>query len=179
MNRPRKPGAPLAPRTLEHLKGQALTIEREAVARYEELADMMETHNNLEVAALFRKMAGYEQLHVEQILADMGWAADVVVPRHSGIWSSPESPEVVPIEEMHYLMHPWHALQLALSAEQRAEAFFAEMAGTAATEAVRAAAEEMRQEEAEHVALVREWLAKVPQPEGDWSVDPDPPRYID
>ena len=179
MNRPRKPGAPLAPRSLEDLMGQALTIEREAVARYEELADMMETHNNLEVAALFRKMAGYEQLHVEQILADMGWAADVVVPRHSGIWSSPESPEVVPIEEMHYLMPPWHALQLALSAEQRAEAFFAEMAGTAATEAVRAAAEEMRQEEAEHVALVREWLAKVPQPEGDWSVDPDPPRYID
>jgi rubrerythrin len=179
VNRPRKPGAPLAPRSLEDLMGQALTIEREAVARYEELADMMETHNNLEVAALFRKMAGYEQLHVEQILADMGWAADVVVPRHSGIWSSPESPEVVPIEEMHYLMHPWHALQLALSAEQRAEAFFAEMAGTAATEAVRAAAEEMRQEEAEHVALVREWLAKVPQPEGDWSVDPDPPRYID
>ena len=179
MNRPRKPGAPLAPRSLEDLMGQALTIEREAVARYEELADMMETHNNPDVGALFRKMAGYEQLHVEQILADMGWAADVVVPRHSGIWSSPESPEVVPIEEMHYLMHPWHALQLALSAEQRAEAFFAEMAGTAATEAVRAAAEEMRQEEAEHVALVREWLAKVPQPEGDWSVDPDPPRYID
>lgn len=179
MNRPRKPGAPLAPRSLEDLMGQALTIEREAVARYEELADMMETHNNLEVAALFRKMAGYEQLHVEQILADMGWAADVVVPRHSGLWGSPESPEVVPIEEMHYLMHPWHALQLALSAEQRAEAFFAEMAGTAASEAVRAAAEDMRQEEAEHVALVREWLAKVPQPEGDWSVDPDPPRYID
>lgn len=179
MNRPRKPGAPLAPRSLEELMGQALTMEREAVARYEELADMMETHNNPEVAALFRKMAGYEQLHVEQILADMGWAADVVVPRHSGLWGSPESPEVVPIEEMHYLMHPWHALQLALSAEQRAEAFFAEMAGTAASEAVRAAAEDMRQEEAEHVALVREWLAKVPQPEGDWSVDPDPPRYID
>ena len=44
---------------------------------------------------------------------------------------------------------------------------------------MRKAAEEMRQEEAEHVALVREWLAKVPQPDGDWSVDPDPPRYID
>lgn len=52
------------------------------------------------------------------------------------------------------------------------------MAGTATTEAARCAAEEMRREEAEHVALVREWLAKVPQPEGDW-VDPDPPRYID
>jgi len=172
-------GPQAAPRSLNELMGQALTMEREAVARYTELADMMDTHNNREVAELFRKMAGYEQLHVNQILADMGWADDVVVPRHSGVWGSPESPEVVPIEEMHYLMHPWHALQLALSAEQRAEAFFAEMAGTAANEAVRKAAEEMRQEEAEHVALVREWLAKVPQPDADWAVDPDPPRYID
>jgi rubrerythrin len=179
MSRTRFNGPQAAPRTLNELMGQALTMEREAVARYTELADMMETHNNPEVAALFRKMAGYEQRHVDQILADMGWADDVVVPRHSGVWGTPESPEVVPIEEMHYLMHPWHALQLALAAEQRAEAFFAEMAGTAATEAVRKAAEEMRQEEAEHVALVREWLTRVPQPASDWSVDPDPPRYID
>lgn len=179
MNRPRKPGTPATPRTLAELMGQALTMEREAVARYNELADMMETHNNLEVAELFRTMAGYEQLHVDQILADMGWADNVVVPRQVGVWGTPESPEAVPIEEMHYLMHPWHALQMALSAEQRAEAYFAEMAGTAPNEAVRAAAEEMRKEEAEHVALMREWLAKVPQPTSDWSIDPDPPRYID
>ena len=179
MSRARKAAPQVPPRSLAELMGQALTMEREAVARYNELADMMETHNNPDVGALFRKMASYEQLHVNQILADMGWADDVVVPRSSGFWQAPESPEVVPIEEMHYLMHPWHALQLALSAEQRAEAFFAEMAGTAVSEPVRAAAEAMRQEEAEHVALVREWLAKVPQPEGDWSVDPDPPRYID
>lgn len=179
MTRTRLAGAQAAPRSLNELMGQALTMEREAVARYTELADMMETHNNPAVAALFRKMAGYEQLHVEQILSDMGWADDVVVPRQVGVWGTPESPEVVPIEEMHYLMHPWHALQLALSAEQRAEAFFAELAGTAASEAVRKAAEAMRQEEAEHVALVRDWLTRVPQPDSDWSVDPDPPRYID
>ncbi|MCC7152280.1 MAG: ferritin family protein [Rubrivivax sp.] len=179
MTRQANPRAQPAPKTLTELMGQALTMEREAVARYNELADMMQTHNNPEVAELFRKMAGYEQIHVNQILADMGWADDVVVPRHGGFWSTPESPEVVPIEEMHYLMHPWHALQLALAAEQRAEAFFAELAGTATSEAVRQAAEEMRQEEAEHVALVREWLGKVPQPDANWADDPDPPRYMD
>jgi len=26
---------------------------------------------------------------------------------------------------------------------------------------------------------VLEWLAKVPQPDSDWSVDPDPPRHMD
>jgi len=179
VTRLQKPGAQTAPKTLTELMGQALTMEREAVARYNELADMMETHNNPDVAEPFRKMAGYEQLHVNQILADMGWADDVVVARQGGFWNTPESPEVVPIEEMHYLMHPWHALQLALAAEQRAEAFFAELAGTATSEAVRQGAEEMRQEEAEHVALVSEWLAKVPRPDDNWAEDPDPPRYMD
>ena len=179
MNRPRFTGAQSAPRSLNELMGQALTMEREAVARYTELADMMETHNNLDVAALFRKMAGYEQLHVNQILADMGWAEDVVVPRQSGVWGTPESPEVVPIEEMHYLMHPWHALQLAHAAEQRAVAFFDALARQAAGEDIRRAAEAMRAEELEHVALIDSWLAKVAPPDANWADDPDPPRYED
>jgi hypothetical protein len=27
------------------------------------------------------------------------------------------------------------------------------------------------------VELVKAWIARVPQPEKDWEVDPDPPRY--
>jgi rubrerythrin len=158
---------------------QALAIEREAVARYTELADMMETHNNLEVAELFRKMATYEGLHVKQILGEMGWAEDPAPPARGGAWSTPEAPEAVPFDEVHYLMHPWHALNLALQAERRAEAFFAEMALQAGDERIRRAAEEMRTEEAEHVALVQAWLEKVAPPGPDWGVDPDPPRYED
>lgn len=158
---------------------QALAIEREAVARYGELADMMETHNNAEVAQLFRQMALYEQYHVAHILADMGWAEDIVVPRQGELWSTPESPEAVPIEEMHYLMHPWHALNLALAAERRALTFFEAMARDATSDAIRRAAEEMRDEEAQHVALVQAWLDRVPAPGPDWSVDPDPPHYTD
>lgn len=166
------------PQTLEALMAQALTMEREAVARYTELAEMMETHNNTEVAALFRKMAEYEGHHVAQILADMGWAEDAFAPRDPA-WSSPEPPESVPVDEMHYLMHPWHALQLALAAEQRAVSFFEALVHDAPNEAVRRAADEMRAEEVEHVQLIRAWLAKVPQPSAEWAVDPDPPRYID
>ena len=81
---------------------------------------------------------------------------------------------------MHYLMWPWHALQLALAAEQRAEAFFAR-AGARRRRArpVRRAALEMRDEEREHVALVQAWIEKTPQPGSDWADDPDPPRYTD
>ncbi|MDO8420432.1 MAG: hypothetical protein Q7S90_10375, partial [Rubrivivax sp.] len=61
----------------------------------------------------------------------------------------------------------------------RAEAFFGQLADMTTNASVRAAALEMQAEEAEHVELVRAWMAKVPQPDNDWSDDPDPPRYID
>ena len=165
--------------TIHDLMVQALAMEREAVDRYTELAEMMAVHNNNEVAELFRKMAGYEQLHVQHILKDMGWSADSAPLPPEGAWSTTEAPEAVPIDEMHYLMHPWHALQLARAAEQRAVEFFDGLARQATDAEIRGAAEEMRAEEVEHVGLIDAWLAKVPKPDANWAEDPDPPRYED
>jgi rubrerythrin len=167
------------PRTLEEFMAQALAMEQEAVQRYTEFADAMEMHNNTEGAALFRTMAGYEGKHAQEILAQMGWT-EATAPLVSNLgWAGFEAPEAVPLDEVHYLMQPWHALQLALAAEQRAEAFFGQLAAAAGSEPVREAALKMQLEEAEHVTLVRAWLDKVPEPEGDWADDPDPPRYTD
>ncbi len=165
------------PRTLEEFMAQALNMERDAAARYNELADAMDTHNNPDVAKLFRTMAGYEAKHAQRIMEEMNWVDVVALP--PGAWPAMESPESVPIDAVHYLMHPWHALQLALAAEQRAEAFFGDLARQAGSEDVRRNALEMQAEEREHVQLVQAWLAKVPQPSGDWAEDPDPPRYTD
>ncbi len=177
-DKPRAAGVK-APQTLEDFMAQALAMEREAVERYTDFADSMEAHNNREVAAMFRTMAGYEAKHAEQIKAQMGWREDPPVPRQSIAWTGFDAPEATPIDEVHYLMQPWHALQLALAAEKRAEAFFAELARVATSEPVRNAALELRAEEAEHVELVQAWLAKVPKPDQDWAEDPDPPRYTD
>jgi rubrerythrin len=165
------------PHTLDELMAQALAIERAAAERYGEFADAMETHNNGEVAQLFRTMAQYEAKHAEQIMQEMGWIEIPGMP--AGAWPLFEPPESVPFEEVHYLMQPWHALQLALAAEQRAEAFFEELARVVDDGPVRAAARRMQLEEREHVELVRSWLAKVPPPDKDWANDPDPPRYTD
>lgn len=164
------------PKTLDEFMAQAYAMELDAQSRYEDLADAMETHNNREVAELFRRMAAIEGKHAAQILAEMGWQEP---PAYAAApaWEGFESAESVPIDEVHYLMRPWHALQLALAAEQRAERFFAELAMSAQAEPIRKAALELRDEEREHVELVRQWLARVPQPEPDWAVDPDPPRY--
>jgi rubrerythrin len=167
------------PKTLQEFMAIALQMENEAVARYTEFADTMETHNNPDVAAMFRTMAGYEAKHATQIMAQMGWTQDPPTPPGGFGWPGLEAPETPPSDEVHYLMQPWHALQLALAAEQRAEAFFASLAAAATSDAVRSAALELQAEEREHVELVQAWLKKVSEPEGDWAIDPDPPRYTD
>ncbi len=171
-------GAPV-PLTLPEFMAQALAMEQEAVERYTEFADSLETHNNHEVAALFRTMAGYEAKHAERIMAEMGWQVAPPAPRRTIYGPGMENPETMPFDEVHYLMQPWHALQLALAAEKRAQAFFAVLARMSTSEPVRRAALELQAEEAGHVALIQDWIAKVPPPDPDWANDPDPPRYTD
>ena len=177
-----KPAAakkPRPPRTIDEFMMQALVMEIEAAQRYTELADAMEMHNNLEVAALFRKMAEIEGRHEKQIMEQMGWTT--MPPPRSGLlsWEGFEAPETTPGDDVHYLMQPYHALQLALASEQRAERFFARLARAATTDAVRKAARELQAEEHEHVQLVRAWMKKMPKPAADWANDPDPPVYTE
>lgn len=176
-----KPALPVVqgPQSLEEFMAQALAMENEAVERYTELADAMEQHNNQEVAQLFRTMAGHEAKHGRRIMAEMGWLAAPPAKLHARSWPAEAAPETLPFDDVHYLMRPWHALQLALAAERQAEAFFATLARLSISEPVRGAALEMQAEEAHHVALIQAWIEKVPKPDPDWATDPDPPRYTD
>jgi rubrerythrin len=168
-----------APRTLAEFMTQALVMEMEAAQRYAEFADAMEMHNNLEVAALFRKMADIEGKHAQQIMAEMGWTTTPAPLPGAIRWDRFEAPETASSDEVHYLMQPYHALEVALANELRAERFFAQLAGAATAVSVRKAALELQEEEREHVALVRAWMKKVPKPDPDWANDPDPPSYTD
>jgi rubrerythrin len=171
--------AVVAPRTLTEFMAQAWEMEIEAAQRYSDFADAMEMHNNREVAAMFRTMAGYETKHADEIMATMGWSEAPPLTPRSGAWPGYEAPETAAGDDVHYLMQPWHALQLALAAEQRAERFFAELVRVSTVAAVRNAALALQAEEREHVALVKAWMKKVPKPDRNWALDPDPPRYTD
>lgn len=168
------PDAAKGPRSLTEFMAQAVAMEAEAAQRYAEFADAMEIHNNLEVAALFRKMADIERRHAAQIMAEMGWQEMPPLPRGKPAWDGFEAPETAPGDEVHYLMQPYHVLQLALLNEQRAERFFARLVRAATTQSVRRAARELQAEEKEHVALVRAWIKKFPRPDRNWANDPDP-----
>jgi rubrerythrin len=162
------------PRSLAEFMSLALAMESEAAQRYSELADAMEMANNVEVAELFRRMANIETGHARAIMRQMRWRE--YVPRSSPLSEGPEAP---PEDAVHYLMQPYHALELALACEARAERFYADLADAVDDPEVREAARGLEAEERGHVALVRAWLARVEKPAANWADDPDPPRYTD
>ena len=160
---------------LGELLAHAHAIETDAVERYHMLADQMDVHNNRELARIFRELAGHEEKHAAEILAQAG---DIELPALKPSefkWPGIESPEAAELDQAHYRMTPWHALRMALAAEQRAFAFFDHMVETAEEPDVKKWAEEFREEEAEHVELVNRLLEKHSEPEADWQDDPDPP----
>jgi len=156
----------------------AYAMEAEAAERYAEFADSMEVHNNLEVAELFRKLSRIEQRHADQILEQMGWKQSPVSAANYR-WEGTEGPETADPTELHYLMQPYHALQIALINEKRARDFFAHLARVTTNAGVRKGALEMQEEEAEHVRLIEEWLKRTPKPDPNWETDQDPPVLSD
>jgi rubrerythrin len=154
---------------------QAYTMELDATERYAQFAEQLDTHNNREVAEMFRKLSKIEALHAKRILEEMGWPSLPALPA-AFAWEGGEGPETAPLDAIHYLMQPYHALQLALQCEQRAQKHFEGIVRSKAPKKVRDAAAEMAEEEREHVRLIEAWIARVPQPTADWDHDPDPPR---
>jgi rubrerythrin len=153
---------------------RAYTMEIEATDRYSQFAEQLETHNNREVAQLFRKLADIEKLHAKRILDEMKWPSMPALPP-AYAWEGDESPETAPFDRLHYLMQPWHALEIALRCERDAQQYYENIAASGAPAQVRKAAREMAAEEAEHVRLIKEWMKRVPRPEAGWDDDPDPP----
>ena len=89
-------------------------------------------------------------------------------------WEAPDSPEAVDFTQLRYNMTPWHALQLALKAEQSAFDFFDRIAKAATEPDLKKWALEFRDEEAEHVQFVLKELKKHPEPPAGWDEDLDP-----
>lgn len=166
-------------RSTEELLAYSLAIETEAVDRFNDLADAMETHHNYEVAELFRKLAKIEGIHIDNVNktsagkdlpAMLAWEFD---------WADGESPEGGAMEEAHYMMEPWHAIEVAMKGEKRAVAFFRQVSETATDDAVVAMALELVEEEEEHVSLLQQWQQRFPRPEDDWHEDLDPPNIAE
>ena len=155
-------------RSAGQLYAHAIAIEREAAERYSEFAERMSDLGNPAVAELFDRLAGFEAEHLETLLRRTdGVALAAIAPGEYG-WLDAAAPETAARELIFRLMTPRHALEIALAAEKRAQAFFEHVLVTAEDPALRALAKEMAAEEQEHVGLVEQLLADTPDPNVDW-----------
>ena len=152
----------------------SVALEEEAADRHDELADMMDVHNNPEVAETFRKLAHYSRLHAQEIRDhSRGANLPVIAPWDFG-WEDMEGPETADISDVNYLMSTSHALQIAMGNEQRAHDFYFKISKDSPDGDVRALAAEFADEEKEHLELLEKWLESRPDSDQEAAFDPDP-----
>lgn len=156
--------------SLPEFLAHAIALEHEAAERYLELADMMESYRNDEVAATFRDMVRYSRLHHDSIVAR---AQGLKLPQLRSWqyrWRNP--PETGGEEAFDPALTTYEALRYARENEFRAQAFYSQLATDASEAEVRRLAAEFAAEETEHVQALDDWLARTPRPSTPWRVDP-------
>lgn len=161
--------------TLPYFLAHAIALETESAERFDELADALEIHFNTSVVGLFRKMAHFSRLHRQDVEQA---AVGIDLPHFAPWdfrWPDAEAPETVTHEETRYQMTPRQALEAARSSEERGQAFYAEIAEKATDPEVRKLAAEFAAEEAEHVAMLSQWLSTTEDIHPSLLDDPDSP----
>lgn len=147
--------------SVEEFLVYAARLEQEASLRFDELADAATTYGNTEVAAFFRQMAAYSRLHLEQARGRGGFHDLPAMDAGDFIWPDLESPEAAAIWGADPHMDVSAALHLALDAERHGLAFYQETLDQTQDPEIRAMAREFVKEEAEHVAAIERWIARV------------------
>lgn len=158
--------------TLKDALDLAILVEEEAKRRYQEFVDQLESHRTPEAAGFFRLMVRNEEKH----------RATLAERRKSLFGDQPtivDADMIFDVEAPTYdqataFMRVRAALEVALSAEQKARDFFASALEVVTDAEVRVLFSELREEEIEHEKMVLEQIAKLPPETG-----PDPASFAD
>ncbi|MBL0144029.1 MAG: ferritin family protein [Betaproteobacteria bacterium] len=138
----------------------ATLIEVEAFKRYTQFAERLGSRSDDDAASVFQSMAANEGKHGEQIterrLALFGDTPPKV--RLDDIFDV-EAPE---FGAPSLNMSPLKAYRVALTSERKAFAFYDQALRYVTQPDVKALFEELRTEEAEHVQMIQDIIAKLP-----------------
>lgn len=150
------------------LYAHALAIEREAASRYAEFAARLSDEGNEVVAGLFAQLSRFEGEHAAVIERECQGMALPEIAREEYAWLDAAAPETLAHDLVFQLMTLHDALEIALAAELRAQAFFERVVERTGDPHLRVLAAGMAREERAHAASVREALARTPDPRVDW-----------
>jgi ferredoxin/rubrerythrin len=147
-------------RSVEEFLGYAIKVEDEAARHFDELADEMVTCGNSAVAELFRKLAGYSRLHLEEA---KGRAGDINVSElmpDEHVWPDLVTPEQTTLWAGDPALSRLGALKAALVGERLGFEFYHHIAETSPDLEIRVMAKEFVKEESEHVAILEQWIER-------------------
>ncbi|MEE4276876.1 MAG: ferritin family protein [Halieaceae bacterium] len=151
-------------------------LEREAGERYTELAESLRTHNNLEVADFFARMAEESANHLAEVSAIADGRALPSIAPWDFEWPDAEAPETLSYETLHYRMTLREAMLLALGNEHAAERFYRRYAEGDEDETVRRVAAVFASEERSHAQRLERALEALPEVSTLARIDDDPPQ---
>ncbi len=136
----------------------AISIEEEARDRYRDFAEQLTLHHTVDAANFFARMARVEEIHRSR-LAERRQA---LFPGEisSAIRAKVFDVEAPEFDQVRVFMSVEQALKTALAAEEKAYEFFARAIPQLQNTEVRALFTELRDEEVEHQALVKQEMAR-------------------
>ncbi len=135
----------------------AIYVEREAAANYEELATWYSS-DAPEIAAFFKRMAGWEKLHGDQLTQRRAALFGDTPPKLTdvGAWEV-ETPDYGKIGSALSIMD---ALQVSFEAERNAELYYTQAIDYITDDETVFMLENLRDSEVEHQRLLKEEMAK-------------------
>jgi rubrerythrin len=146
-------------RSADDLLGVAEALEKEAAARYRNLAARMTRQGDLEMAAQFEALAGMEDRHASQVgdrsLALLGHRPDVTKVK----WETP--PGFDEDEARGAELSAYQALAFAVRNEERSFAFYSYVSAEAEDKEIRALAEDLARDELQHASILRQYRRRA------------------
>jgi rubrerythrin/ferredoxin len=147
-------------KTLDEFLSYAVKVEQDAAEHFERLGAKMEGCGNRDVAALFRQLAGYSRLHLQEAKVKSAARDAVLNLPASSAWPDQETPERTALWAGDASLSRLDALKAALQGERRGFEFYYAIAGTAMDPQIRSVAKEFVTEELEHVETLKRWIAR-------------------
>lgn len=144
---------------VEDFLAHAIQLEAEAAMRFGQLADAMATNGNPQVGKLFRRLSDYSRLHLADARARAGFRELPELSPGDYVWPDLESPESAAIWGADPFVGREEALNIALQAEMAGLDYYQSIHDTTDDPETKILAREFVEEEREHVAELRKWIA--------------------
>lgn len=148
----------------------SLALKTEIADCFAELAEQLENFNNSEAADTFLELIRHQKHHIQRLET---LVVERDQPQSQALGNAQDSPADDINANSHYLMTPYHAVELALNIEQSSQQTLLAQSGIDANDEQ---SQPQQQEHARYILFLQQLLSTLPAPESHWHEDLDPPN---